>query len=169
MDRTKRTLPSLLVLVVFGLVATVSLRAADGPNGKGSWDDLKKLAPGDQIQVVLNDGKSYRGHFQALGDNGIVVRLTAAEQTFARETVLRVSVKGQSHRLRNALIGLATGAGVGVIVGVASPELGQGTCAQGSCVNAESASVAGFVGGALGAGIGAAIPTGGWRDVYRAR
>jgi hypothetical protein len=27
----------------------------------------------------------------------------------------------------------------------------------------------GFWGGVLGAGLGAAIPTGGWHDVYRAR
>jgi hypothetical protein len=59
--------------------------------------------------------------------------------------------------------------GAGIIVGVASPELGQGKCSQGSCVNATSVPVAGVAGAAAGAGLGAAIPTHGWHEVYRAR
>ncbi len=62
------------------------------------------------------------------------------------------------HRGRNALIGLGLGAAAGTIIGVASPELGTGTCASGSCV--DSAVVAGLamLGGGVGAGVGAALP-----------
>ena len=138
-------------------------------SSQNKWDDVKQLAPGQQIRLVLNDAKSYTGQFQSVTDAGVVVRLATGDQALERQNVLRVSAQAKSHRGRNALIGLAVGTGAGIIVGVASPELGQGRCARGSCVNATSVSVAGVVGAAVGAGLGAAIPTHGWHDVYRAR
>ena len=134
-----------------------------------SWDNLNRLAPGQHVRIVLNDAKSHVGQFQSANEAGIAVRLPAGGRTFERQSVLRVSTQGKSHRKRNSLIGLAVGAGAGIGVGVASPELGQGRCAQGSCVNAGSASLAGMLGGVVGSGLGAAIPTGRWQDVYRAR
>ena len=136
---------------------------------RDSWDNLKSLATGQQIQVVLNDAKAYTGQLHSVSDEGLVIRTGGGEQTVERQNILRVSSQGKSHRGRNALIGLAVGAGAGVAVGVASPELGQGKCAQGSCFNAESAALGGFVGAAIGTGLGAVLPTGGWHDVYRAR
>jgi hypothetical protein len=135
---------------------------------QNNWDNLRQLGPGQQIRIVLNDAESYTGQFQSASDERLVVRTGGTDQTFERQNVLRVSTRGTSHRGRNALIGLAVGAGAGVIVGVASPELGQGKCAQGSCVDAGTVSILGFWGGVLGAGLGAVIPTGGWHDVYRA-
>jgi hypothetical protein len=152
-------------LWVFFMVPVFAL----AQQARDSWDSLKGLAPGQQIRVVLNDAKSYSGQFQRLSDEGLAIRTGGGEQTFERQNILRVSSQGKRHRGRNALIGLAVGAGAGVAVGVASPELGQGKCAQGSCINAESATLTGFVGAAIGAGLGAVLPTGGWHDVYRAR
>jgi len=146
-----------------------SLTAAETRNGKDNWESLKTLAPGDRIRIVLNDAKAYTGQLQTLSDDTIAARLATGDQTFSRDSVLRVSAKGQSHRARNALLGLAAGVGTGVIVAVASPELGTGTCAQGSCINATSMSLAASVGAVIGVGIGTALPTGGWYDLYRAR
>ncbi len=137
-------------------------------SSQSSWDDLKQLAAGQQIRIVLNDAKSYEAKFQGVTDEAVVVRLATGDQVFGRHNVLRVSTRGKRHRGRNALIGLAVGAGAGVIIAVASPELGTGKCAQGSCVDAGTISQLGIVGGAVGAGLGAAIPTGAWYDVYRA-
>jgi len=137
-------------------------------SSQSRWNDIKQLAAGQQIRIVLNDAKSYEAKFQSVTDEAVVVRLATGERTFERQNVLRVSTRGKRHRGRNALIGLAFGASAGVIVAVASPELGTGKCAQGSCVDAGTISQLGIVGGAVGAGVGAAIPTGGWRDVYRA-
>jgi hypothetical protein len=169
MKPARRTLTIGLSVVLLELMMAVFLYAAESPTTKGNWDNLRKLAPGDNIRIVLNDMKSYPANFQSVSDEAIVLRLETGEQSFARESVLRVSAKGQSHRGRNALLGLLVGGAAGAIVAVASPELGQGTCSQGSCVDAGTVSALGFVGGGLGAGIGAAIPTGGWHDVYRAR
>ena len=137
-------------------------------SSQSRWNDIKQLAAGQQIRIVLNDAKSYEAKFQSVTDEAVVVRLATGERTFERQNVLRVSTRGKRHRGRNALIGLAFGASAGVIVAAASPELGTGKCAQGSCVDAGTISQLGIVGGAVGAGVGAAIPTGGWRDVYRA-
>lgn len=159
MKRVTETLSLLLLVPGFSAAQT----------SQNNWDNLRQLAPGQQIRIVLNDAKSYTGQFQSLADAGIVVRLATGDRDFERQNVLRVSTQGKSHRGRNALIGLAIGTGGGIIVGVASPELGQGKCAHGSCVNVESASMAGVVGAAVGAGAGAAIPARAWHDVYRAR
>jgi len=134
-----------------------------------SWENLRRLAPGQQIRIVLNDAMSYVGQFQSASGAGIVVRLSDSDRTFERENVLRISAPAKSHRGRNALIGFGVGAGAGIAAGVAAPELGQGKCAQGSCVNAASAAVGGVLGAVIGAGLGAVIPTGRWQDVYRAR
>jgi small nuclear ribonucleoprotein (snRNP)-like protein len=169
MNRRKHFLAIGMTVLMLGFIGIGSVNAAEPKSAQANWESLKQLASGQEVQVVLNDAKSYRGQLQSVGDDALVLRLATGEQTFERQNVLRVSTRGKGHRGRNTLIGLAVGAGAGVIVGVASPELGQGKCAQGSCINAESAALAGFVGAAVGTGVGAVLPTGGWHDVYRAR
>ena len=169
MKPVQRTLTIGVLVVLLELTGAVFLCGAESPTTEGNWESLRTLAPGDGIRIVLNDAKSYQAKFQSVSDKAIVVRLETGGQSFAREGVLRVSAKSQSHRRRNAFIGLVVGGAAGAIVAVASPELGQGTCSQGSCIDAGTVSALGFAGGGLGAGIGAAIPTGGWHDVYRAR
>ena len=68
---------------------------------------------GQEIQVVLNDAKSYRGKFQSVSDEGLVVSLATDEQTFTKQSVLRVSSKGQGRRGRNIGIGALIGVGGG--------------------------------------------------------
>jgi hypothetical protein len=92
----------------------------------------------------------------------MVVRLGSGEQTFSRDSVLRVSTKGQSHRLRNAAIGAAVGVGVGFAAAAGSSRNDQEAQAIGYAV------IPPFAGGA-GAAVGAILPTGGWHDIYRAR
>jgi len=166
--RTHRFGIGLMTLIV-GFIAFALVNAAEPKSTQANWENLKQMATGQQIRVVLNDAKAYTGRLHSVSDQGLVIRTGGGEQTFEKQNILRVSSQGKSHRGRNALIGLAVGTGAGVIVGVASPELGQGKCAQGSCINAESAALAGFVGAAIGTGLGAVLPTGGWHDVYRAR
>ena len=169
MNSMEQTHRSALLVALALLMTGVPLRAADNRNAVSNWDNLQQLAPGDNLRIVLNDAKSYKAKLESVNDNAIVVRLASGEQTFPRETVLRVSTKGRSHRGRNALIGLAAAAGTGVIVGVASPELGQGTCGRGSCVDAGMVAALAVWGAGIGSVMGAVIPTGRWHDVYRAR
>jgi tetratricopeptide (TPR) repeat protein len=142
------------------LMTGAPLRAAEPPPEKANWDNLKSLAPGEEIQVVLKDAKSYRGRLQAVSDEAITVRLAAGEQSIARQDILRVSAKGNSHRLRNALIGAGIGAGI-TGVAVAASIRNDPEAINGVAVIPIVALV--------GAGVGAVMPTGGWHDVYRAR
>lgn len=144
--------------LLVGMFMAAPLGAANPPASTANWNNLKALAPGDNVRVVLNNMKSYRGKFQSFADNAIVVRLSTGDQTFTRDSILRVSTKGQSHRLRNALIGAAIGAGIGAAVGAAQSN--SGAYVIGYYV--PSLAAAGAVGGAV-------VPTGGWHDVYRAR
>ena len=142
----------LLVLLVPGL--------GQGQIAENNWDNLKELSSGQKIRIELNDAKSYEGRFRRLTDDAIVARLESGDQTFERQSVLRVSRKHRPHRGRNALIGAAAGAATLLIYD------------QAGCSDCDQGTKAGdTVGGALlGAAVGALVPTGvGWRDVYRAR
>jgi hypothetical protein len=147
-----KTLLLLLMVPGFGLAQS----------SQHNWDNLKRLAPGDDVRIVLNDAKSYRAKFQSVSNAAIVVRLVTGEQTFTRENVLRVSTKGQSHRLRNAALGAGIGVGLGFAVAA-------GTSRNDSEAQAIGYAVIPPFMGAVGAGVGAFLPTGGWHDVYRAR
>ena len=110
---------------------------------------------------MLNGTKSLQGKFQRGSDEALVVLLPTGEQNLTRQSVLRVSSNGQSDRWRKVGIGAAIGLGAGAAIGAArgDSEFGCGLPAL----------VFGVVGVPIGAGLGAALPSGGWRDVYRAR
>jgi hypothetical protein len=160
---TEKILPVLVAPAVLVLIAAATLRAVDDRKGSDNWDNLKQLASGEQVQVVLKDAKSYRGQFQTVSDEAIVVRLAAGDQAFERARVMRISAIGKSRRGRNALIGAAIGGGLGGVAVGMDCHYGRKGCGAGG--------VAAGVpfGAALCAGIAALIPTGGWHDVYRAR
>ena len=150
-----------VVILMLGLITSDPLRAAGPQVALANWDNLKQLAPGQQIKVVLNDAKSYRGKLQTMSDEAIVVHLATGEQSFARQSVLRVSSKGQSHRWRNAAIGTAAGLGAGFLIGAKA--------SSGSEIAPIIYLMAVPISAGAGAGVGAALPTGRWYDVYRAR
>ena len=131
-----------------------------GQSAQNNWDNLKELASGQQVRIVLNDAKSYQGKLQSLTDDVIVVRLKTGDQTFERQSVLRVSRKRRPHRGRNALIGV----GAGVLTLIAYDATGCQDCDQSTKIGDAAA------GALLGAAVGALVPTGvGWHDLYRAR
>lgn len=164
----KRILCLSLTTLLMEVLAAVALGAAPQA-ANANWDSLKQLKPGAEIKVVLNGVKSYQGKFQSVSDGAIVVRLREGEQTFARQNVLRVSVKGESHRRRNALIGAAVGAGAGLGVGAAA-DAGNKCSGFGlPCLSSAGKVVFTPLGAIIGAVVGAALPPRGWRDLYRAR
>jgi hypothetical protein len=151
-----------LVIVLLGVMTFVPPATAAPRQDKRNWDNLKQLAPNEQVRIVLNDAKSYRGEFQSVSERAIVVRVATGIQTFARENVLRVSTRGASHTRRNALIGTAVGFGAGTaIVAVA--------CLSDDCKGAVAPILGATVGAPVGALVGFVMPTGGWHDVYRVR
>jgi hypothetical protein len=157
MNELKRALYIGIVVSILGLMMGVQVAVAEPRPEKANWDNVKQLLPGEEIRVVLNDAKSYRGLLQTVTDQAIVVRLATGDQTFARENILRVSAKGEPHRGRNAALGALIG-------------MGAGAAAFGAGYQDGYAALAGLVpGGGIGAIVGAVLPSGGWHEVYRAR
>jgi hypothetical protein len=147
----------LAVLVISALTAAAQSPLQD-------WNQVKALAPGTEIRVERTGGPSVRGQLRSASDETLVVGSGKGEEMLPRPQVARVSVRGKGHRGRNALIGLAVGAGAGLAIGFAI----RGGANQLKVVSngaVEGGSTA--VGAILGTIVGVAIPTGGWRQIYR--
>jgi small nuclear ribonucleoprotein (snRNP)-like protein len=130
---------------------------------KSDWDNLNNLNPGEQIRVVLKDAKSYQGRFKAVDGQGITLRLSKGEQMLARKDVGRVFVRGKNHLARNMVIGGA----IGAVLFALPAELAIVHNSNMPATPSEVYPWVVFI--PMGAVVGAAMPTGQWREVYRAR
>jgi len=134
---------------------------------KSDWGSLKQVAVGQTIKVAVKGGTSSQGDFQSATEDALVLRVAGGDRSLDRETVRRVSIKTNSHRGRHALIGAAIGAGAGLGTGIAidndcSPNAIVCTGNKGKAILTPALAL-------LGAGIGALLPAGGWREIYRAQ
>jgi hypothetical protein len=136
------------MLVVIGIILPPCLSAADP--SESSWENLRQLRSGHEIQVVEMGLGSQEGKFLGLSEQAISFRVQDREVSVRREEVLRVSLRGGHPRLRNLLLGMLAGGGVGLAVGAGQD--GKYNCADPSndyCYHK-------FAGGVIGLGIGAA-------------
>lgn len=160
MSLRNRPLSFTMALALLGLVTSPSLHAQNP-----AWDSLKQVTNGQMIRVVLNDTKSYKGEFRSVSDEAIVIHSRGADQSVPRQSVKQVYSKRPGHRGRHALIGAAIGAGAGLGTGAAI----DADCSPQSivCTGNYGKAIVTPVFGLLGAAIGAALPTGGWQEIYR--
>ena len=128
-----------------------------------NWQAVEALAQGTAVQVQVPEGTTY-GQLGVVTDTDLILSLKSGQRMFARGDIMQVSVQKPGHRGRNALIGLAIGAGAGAILAVAAA-----SGAGGGLFKAHA--ILPVVGGpaALGVMIGAALPSGGWKPVYKAQ
>jgi len=147
---------------ILGLAALVS-SCAQAQSPKSDWGNLNRLPAGAEIRVFLKDGKSFRGYLQKADADGLSMNATTSQERLSRGDVKRIQVKTQGHRGRNTLLGLGCGMAGGLAAGAAAdagraddwfPNAGKGILTP--------------VGAVIGTVIGVAMPTGGWKDVYRA-
>jgi hypothetical protein len=145
-------------------VAVVFLLVVVGVAQSGDWATVQALAPGESIKVALQDGGSIRRKFQSANDTGLIIAAGAGQKTLSRDNIRSISVKHNGHRGRHALIGAAIGAGAGLGMGVAVDN----DCTKTSfvCTGNRGKAILTPVFALIGAGIGAALPAGGWRKVY---
>jgi len=160
-----REIPATVTWVVVLFVCSVAPArgAAGSSRTAATWDDVNQLTVGQEIMVVQKDAKAFRGRLAKVSDKAIVVRLTSDEQSIARDNVERVSSRGASHRLRNVVVGAGVGFGAGAGIGAAA---GNPNSIGGRGI---PAAAGGVIGLAAGAAVGAALPSGGWHEVYRAQ
>jgi hypothetical protein len=158
MSESKRTLSLLPVVLAATLMAAVPLRAQ---SDRTSWNNLKKVKPGQEIEIVFNDAMSYKATLKSWNDDAIVARLSSGDMTFNRSDVMRVARYKANHRLRNTLIGAAVGVAVG---GIFVASCGGYVCPQRTDKKVRVVSAT----SGIGAIVGLALPSGkGWEVVYR--
>jgi hypothetical protein len=101
---------------------------------------------------------------QNVTDDSLVLNSGAGLETFSMTQIERISVKEKGHRGRNALVGLGVGAGIGLVLGA----VGDANCGTGCTVPKHFGieAIPPLFGG-VGALVGAIIPSGGWREIYK--
>ena len=156
-----RTFCLRVVFPLLSLLVSSSLGVAQNP----AWSNLKQLSPGQQVRIVINGKKSFKGQFQSTTDDAVIIRSRGTDQSVSRTSVQQVSLRRAGHRGRHALIGAAIGAGAGLGTGAAIDN----DCSPNSivCTGNKGKAILTPVFGLLGAGIGALLPAGGWQEVYR--
>ncbi|HPT25947.1 MAG TPA: hypothetical protein PLZ95_05965 [Bryobacteraceae bacterium] len=108
--QTKRILPAMLAVI--GLMA-----APAWAGDESDWNNLSQIRAGEKVQVVRQKMKTVNGNFESFSGDSIVVRQKAADVVIPKGEVVRVTITGRSHRLRNLAIGAAVGAGTGLLIG----------------------------------------------------
>jgi hypothetical protein len=134
-----------------------------------NWASLGRapaISAGTEIQARTTDHKHYRGEFKSADDEALIMTTATGEQRLPRATVSQVSVRKPGHRLRNTLIGLGVGIAVGLTLGAIVDARCTGNCVEGKTPLGKEAGTG--LGALIGTIIGVALPTGGWREVYRA-
>jgi hypothetical protein len=152
----------LLALLAAVLAATA---AAQQAKPIANWVNLNQLVAGSEIRVTLATGKTMRGFVQRVTPESLAINATTSQETLSRQDIRRVALKRPGHRGRNTLIGLAIGTGAGLAVGVGVDSQSRG---QYDLFPNSGKAVLSPLGALVGTVIGVALPTGGWREVYRA-
>jgi hypothetical protein len=129
------------------------------------WASLSHLESGAEIRVAMTGGRNVIGFLQSVTADSIAINAATSQEALSRGDIKIVSLRRQGHRGRNALIGLSIGAGGGLATGAA---VDHGSRPGGWFPNFGK-EVFTPLGALVGAVVGVAIPTGGWRVVYRAQ
>lgn len=128
--------------------------AAVAQSNHGSWANLGKLTPGQRIQIVEVTGKRHSGTLVNVSDSAISFNDGAGLEGVPRQSVRSVKLLNHSHRLRNALIGGAVGAGAGGGITAAAWESHGFLGGKGA-----GAAVGAVIGGVGGLIVGALLPS----------
>ena len=129
-----------------------------------TWANLNQLVTGAEIRVTLANGKTLIGFMQRVTTESLAINATTSQEMLSRPDIRRVELKRRGHRGRNTLIGLAIGTGAGLAVGAGADAKSR----PGRMFPDSGKVVLSALGALVGTVIGVALPTGGWRDVYRA-
>jgi hypothetical protein len=155
---------SLKPLPLLAAIAAVLVLGATARQTKpiAQWANLNLLEGGSEIRVVLNGGKTIAGFLQSVSADSISINAATSQEALSRQDVKLVSLKRPGHRGRNTAIGLLIGVGAGLAAGAAIDRSSHGWFPNlGKDVFTPLGAIVGTV-------VGVALPTGGWRVVYRA-
>jgi hypothetical protein len=161
-----RSIPTSIAASAF--LASLLLAATAQAQDRSDWQSLAQLHPGDNVRLTIKSGSS-EGVFQSWTPQQVTVGAVTAK----KEDVVKIELHSRGRglgRSKKALIGALIGFGGGFGIGAAV----RGNCQPGHSIGpcptrGELGALAGGVGAVIGAVIGAALPPGGWREIYRIR
>ena len=142
-------------LLLFAVVAM--------PAAAQTWNDVSALTPGTEVRV-FSGSKAVSGRIDHVTDAVLVLSARKMLSSFNRTDISTVSVRKSGHRVRNVLIGGAAGLGIGLIAGLATKAKSNQLQIVSNTAVVGATTGAGALAGIL---VGALIPTGGWREVYK--
>ncbi|PYT30769.1 MAG: hypothetical protein DMG57_07140 [Acidobacteria bacterium] len=111
MKRVTAKLVAGVLISAIGLIPNLGAQTT-----QADWNALKALTAGTQVRIT-DGSRTVDGKLDRTTDDGIMVTSGRVQEKFDRRDVSIVSVKKQSHRKRNTLIGLGVGAGGGLAFG----------------------------------------------------
>ena len=160
----------LIMALALPLMCAVEPGAAQTKSTDGSWASFQRLMPEATVRIRTADGRYLRGYLDSVNDGSLVINTATGQETLERSGISQISFKPQGHRGRNALRGLGIGAGMGLALG-AIYDSGYPHCKGWLCLEVPYGGKATFTpfGALVGLGVGGLWPTGGWREVYRAK
>ena len=135
-----------LRLFLVATLAVASLAAAESED----WSRLAGLKAGDIVEVRQTGRSTVTGTWRNSSPDGVVLELAGADTTLWKGAITRISLRGETHRVRNAVIGGL----VGGLAGAGGYRFGNG-CGEtsGGCHNVRvvtsAAAAAGVVTGIL--------------------
>ena len=134
--------------MILGMLALIPAEAADK-----TWENLRRLSPGDSIEVVVKDHNE-KGTFVSTSADTLTMKTGSGETSLARPDITKVTSKSGFHRARNILIGIGVGAAIALIM-----DSTLGTILRNESNPANARAVIWAVPIAAGAGVGAALPS----------
>jgi hypothetical protein len=142
-------------------LASATLFAESSNIQTADWRSVKALRQGQEVRVSLVAGGTYEGALEDVNDETLTI---THAPVLNRETVRQIWVKGPGHRGKHVLIGASAGL-VGLGLGAAIDN----DCSKNSivCTGNRGKIIGTALFGAVGAGIGAALPAHHWEGIYR--
>jgi hypothetical protein len=145
----------------FILLAALLFASGEAQSAANAWDAVSALTPGQQVRIHTGSER-HEGTLSAVSENGLTLTPASGQAvTLSRSEVQRVYIRTKSHRVRTTIIGTAVGVAAGVVL--------YGTL--GSWFRNEGRDDTAWMLGVpigIGAGVSAALPTGGMRKIYDA-
>jgi hypothetical protein len=146
---------------IAGMAAMTLLAPAPMPAGESpatSWQNLKQLTAGQELEVTPLKGAPMRATFVGFSDQSITLRTRTGESALARAEVSRVRLappRGRKHIWIGAALGAGAGAGIGAGLGEGlTKESGGDFRGYKPAITGVSAGVGALVGALLGSMIG---------------
>ena len=130
-----------------------------------SWNNLKELQPGQMIEVLNTQMKTFRGKFSTFTDNAIMLQQGKGDATVQRAEVVRVSIRDTSRRTRYMLIGAAVGVGGGL----AGVLMSKNNCPDTLTCHSTRPAAYGVMAGLGGAGAAIGSIPGHYRTIHRVK